>query len=87
MLLELKSFITTSTVSVHCIDIALCDGFSTLTKSTVSEITEFHVMCKLLQKPLCRNYCVCRKLLVYLFLVFGEGRILYSGHTAEASSL
>lgn len=84
---NLKLYSSAFTVSVRYIDIALCGGFNTLTKSTVSEIIEFHVIRKLLQKLVCRNYCAFRKLLMYLFLVFGEGRILYSGHTAEAGSV
>lgn len=85
MLLEI-SFIATFTVSVQCIDIVLCGGFNTLTKSTLSEVVEFYVMCKLLPKPVCRNYCACRKREEYyihntqqrqaMFCALGKGRPL-----------
>lgn len=53
----------------------------------MSGIMEFCVMCILHQKLLCSNDGAFRKHLMYLFLVFGEGRILLSGHTAEAGSV
>lgn len=62
-------------------------GFNTPIQSIVSGITEFHVMCILCQKLPCSKYGAFRKRSMYFFLVFGEGGILLSGHTAEADSV